>query len=81
MDLVKKKSSLIVCKEAPAALSVTIRDNTVKQLFTVAKNYRILKSKVEAASKLTPSKNANDLPHLPGNLKDLKKLIAKVLQG
>ena len=31
-DLVKNKSSLIVCKEALAALPVTIRDNTMKQL-------------------------------------------------
>ena len=76
-DLVSNKSSLIVCKEALAALPVTIRDNTVKQFFTVAKTYRILQSQVKAVSKLTPSDSANDLSHLPGNLKDLKKFDLK----
>ena len=37
--LVKNKVSLIACNEAIAALPVTIRDNMVKQLFAVAKNY------------------------------------------
>ena len=41
LDLVKKKSSLIVCKEALAALPVMI--SPVKQLFTTAKTHLICK--------------------------------------
>ena len=58
-------------------LPVTIRDNTAKQWFTMAKTYRILKSRVKAVSKITLSNDANDLSHLPGNLKDLKKFDLK----
>ena len=53
------------------------RDNMVRQLFTVAKTYRIVKSKVKAASKLTPSGDVNGLSHLPGNLKYLKNFDLK----
>ena len=56
-----------------------IRDSTVKQLFTAAKTYHIFKSKVEAASKLTPVNDVNDLSHFLWNVKDLKNVNSKVL--
>lgn len=59
-------------EDALVSLQPVIRDLTLQHLCKVVKVYDLLKDKIAAVSKLTPSGEPNDRSHFPSSLKKFK---------